>query len=314
MIITTVAGWIIISVILIIVLFVRLTAIEAKLDNLLTSSSTAVSQDITSGQGDVSVSGEEISGSDEPGADMGYATDDSGISTVSVDVDEDNIASAQDSHKVYLTFDSEPSDNTDKILDILDRYDVRATFFVSGPDVSDEEDSDALAKIYKRIADDGNTLGMHSYSNKYSIIYQSLDDFSDDYTELYDYLYDVTGVRCKYYRFLGGSSNKISNVSMGTLIDYLDSRNAVYFDWNVSAGDEATGAYTADDIVQNVLEGVSKYKTSVVLLHDTEEQSATVTALGSLIEALQDMDAEILPIDEDTKVIQYVQIDGGSDQ
>ncbi|MFQ8778436.1 MAG: hypothetical protein ACLR78_14650 [Roseburia sp.] len=54
---------------------------------------------------------------------------------------------------------------------------------------------------------------------------------------------------------------------------------------------------------------VSKYKTSVVLLHDSEDRSTTVEAVGPLIEALQDMDAEILPIDEDTQVIQYVKAD-----
>ena len=50
-------------------------------------------------------------------------------------------------------------------------------------------------------------------------------------------------------------------------------------------------------------------KTSVVLLHDSEDRSTTVEAVGPLIEALQDTDAEILPIDEDTQVIQYVKAD-----
>ena len=55
---------------------------------------------------------------------------------------------------------------------------------------------------------------------------------------------------------------------------------------------------------------VVKYKTSVVLLQDAVDKSATVEALGSLIEALRGMDAEILPIDEDTQAIQYVKADG----
>jgi peptidoglycan/xylan/chitin deacetylase (PgdA/CDA1 family) len=309
-IILTITGWIIISLILIIVLFVKLIALENKLDNLLVTSSTAVSQEVTSGQGGAEVSGEEMTETPE----TGVLPDGTGIATVNVDVDDDNIASSSDIHKVYLTFDSEPSDNTSQILKVLDTYGVKATFFVSGPVLTEDSDEEAIGKIYKRIVDDGQTLGMHSYSNRYSVIYQSLDAFTEDYKKLYDYLFDVTGTECRYYRFLGGSSNQISNVSMGTLIDYLDSQDTVYFDWNVSAGDEATGAYTADDIVQNVLEGVNKYKTSVVLLHDSAEQSTTVTALGALIEALQDMDAEILPIDEDTKVIQYVTLDSESGQ
>ena len=73
----------------------------------------------------------------------------------------------------------------------------------------------------------------------------------------------------------------------------------------MSAGDAAAD-YSVEDIVLNVTEGVSKYKTSVVLLHDGEDKSTTVEALGPLIEALLEMDAQILPIDENTKVIQYI--------
>ena len=53
-------------------------------------------------------------------------------------------------------------------------------------------------------------------------------------------------------------------------------------------------------------DGVSRYKTSVVLLHDGENKSATVEALGPMIEALLSMNAQLLPIDENTKVIQYI--------
>jgi peptidoglycan/xylan/chitin deacetylase (PgdA/CDA1 family) len=228
------------------------------------------------------------------------------VQTRTVDINEGNLAAEGDSHKVYLTFDGIPSENTAQILDILAEYDVKATFFVSASEDDDAED------YFRRIVEEGHTIGMHSYSNKYSVIYQSQDAFEEDYRKLYQYIYDLTGVSCRYYRFLGGSSNQISNVPMGNLIDFLNQQGVVYFDWNVSSGDEATNAYTADEIVSNVTADVAKYKTSVVLLHDTEDQSTTVAALGSLIEALQGMDAEILPIDENTRVIQYVKADDSS--
>lgn len=150
---------------------------------------------------------------------------------------------------------------------------------------------------------------MHSYSNKYSLIYQSEDAFEADFHQLQDYLYEVTGEKSRYYRFPGGSSNQISNVPMSSLIRFLNSEDVVYYDWNVSAGDAANAAYTPEELVENVVSDVSKYKTSVVLLHDSEDKSTTVEAVEPLIEALQDMDAEILPIDEDTQVIQYVKAD-----
>jgi peptidoglycan/xylan/chitin deacetylase (PgdA/CDA1 family) len=185
---------------------------------------------------------------------------------------------------------------------VLDEYGVKATFFVVG------DSSDEAKAIYQRIADEGHTLGMHSYSNQYSTIYASTDAFTEDLDKLSAYLLKVTGQESLYYRFPGGSSNEISNVSMAAFVHILNEKGITFFDWNVSAGDTASD-YSAEDIVSNVTDGVSHYKTSVVLLHDGDNKSTTVEALGPLIEALQDMDAQILPIDENTNVIQYIKAD-----
>ncbi len=141
----------------------------------------------------------------------------------------DNKAEKGDIHKVYLTFDSSPGKNTDKILDALQQYDVKATFFVSG------DKSDDAKKVYKRIVDEGHTLGMHSYSNQYSTIYASIEDFENDYDKISNYLKKVTGTQSLYYRFPGGSSNQISNVNMAEFVHVLNEKNISYYDWNVSA-------------------------------------------------------------------------------
>lgn len=215
---------------------------------------------------------------------------------------EDNFAVEGDVHNVYLTFNSVPGENTNAILDVLAQYGVKATFFVSG---SEEEGADA---VYQRIVNEGHTIGMHSYSNQYSLIYSSIDAFKNDYIQLSDYIYQLTGTRCAYYRFPGGSGNEISNVNMAEFVHILNQEQVVYFDWNVASGDAAT-SYTVEDVQNNVLEGVSKYKTSVVLLHDGPNKSTTVDALGTLIESLQGQGANILPIDENTYVIQYIKAD-----
>lgn len=214
----------------------------------------------------------------------------------------DNKAENGDTHKVYLTFDSIPGENTDKILDVLKQYHVKATFFVTG------DKSDGAKAVYKRIVKEGHTLGMHSFCNQYSTIYASTEAFEKDYNKLSAYLKKVTGEDSLYYRFPGGSSNQISNVNMAEFVHVLNEKNISYFDWNVSAGD-TSGDYTVDDIVNNVTDGIENYKTSVVLLHDGEDKATTVEALGPVIEALQKMDASILPIDENTKVIQYIKAD-----
>ena len=214
----------------------------------------------------------------------------------------DNLAEAGDIPRVYLTFDDGPSDNTDAILDILDDYNIKATFFVVGKDV------DTYGDAYKRIVDDGHTIGMHSYSHNYSDIYSSQKAFESDFNEIHDLIYDVTGVDSKYYRFPGGSSNKLSNIGMYPFISFLNEEGVTYFDWNVSSGDATSAAFTSAELVDNVMTDVVKYKTSVVLLHDSLGKKATVEALPDLIEALRQEGAMILPITEDTTVIQHISV------
>jgi peptidoglycan/xylan/chitin deacetylase (PgdA/CDA1 family) len=215
---------------------------------------------------------------------------------------EDNMASEGDTHYVYLTFDSTPGANTDAIMDILDSYQVKATFFVAG-DVPDE-----YYDTVRRIVNDGHSLGMHSFSNQYSTIYASTEAFADDLQQISDYLFEMTGVRSDLYRFPGGSGNEISNVDMAEFVHILNLNDISFFDWNVSSGDAASD-YSSEDVVNNVLEGISQYKTSVVLLHDAPDKSETVAALSTLIESLQEEDAQILPIDENTTRIQYIKAD-----
>ena len=220
---------------------------------------------------------------------------------------ESNLANANDTLKVYLTFDDGPSENTAKILDILDDYGVKATFFVIG---HTDEESQAL---YKRIVDEGHTIGMHSYSHNYSTLYSSLDSFSGDLDKIQNLIYDVTGVDSMYYRFPGGSSNLVSNTNMAVFIRYLNDQGITYMDWNVSSGDATSQAYTPDELVENVLSDVVKYKTSVVLLHDSDTKENTVEALPAMIEALQAKGAVILPISEDTTLIQHVTLQTAED-
>lgn len=298
-IIAVIAGWILLSMLLIICLFVKVAFLENKVKYLTAISSAAMENTNGLQNGASPTEAQEPAGTEgEPDSELETVEP----PKIGID-DEENLAEADDIHKIYLTFDDGPSENTEEILDILAEYGVKASFFVTG---QEGEEAEAL---YRRIAEEGHTLAMHSYSNKYSLIYQSEEAFQEDYQKLYDYLYDVTGVQCRYYRFPGGSSNQISNVPMNQLIHFLNSRQIVYYDWNVSAGDAASTAYSADEIVEKVTQDVVKYKTSVVLLHDGADKSATVEALGPLIEALQAMNAEILPIDEDTQVIQYVKAD-----
>ena len=201
---------------------------------------------------------------------------------------------------VYLTFDDGPSSNTDAILDILAEYDVKATFFVCGKPGAKYSDS------YKRIVSEGHTLGMHSYSHKYSEIYSSVESFKDDLDKLRIFLYETTGVWSKYYRFPGGSSNDVSQVPIEDLVAYLDNSQITFYDWNVSAGDDRAGA-NRDVIYGNIVDNIPRFKHCIVLMHDAADKNSTVEALPDIIEAIQAMDdTVIVPITDDTLPVQHI--------
>jgi peptidoglycan/xylan/chitin deacetylase (PgdA/CDA1 family) len=298
-IVTTIAVWMLLSFLAIVVLSVCLGKLNHRV-HILEQAQNTTSADSSPGAdavpddtGDADAAGVEDA-SEKVNVD--YTKVVRGIDT------EDNMASEGDTHYVYLTFDSTPGANTDAIMDILDSYQVKATFFVAG-DVSEE-----YYDTVRRIVNDGHSLGMHSFSNQYSTIYASTEAFADDLQQISDYLFEMTGVRSDLYRFPGGSGNEISNVDMAEFVHILNLNDISFFDWNVSSGDAASD-YSSEDVVNNVLEGISQYKTSVVLLHDAPDKSETVAALSTLIESLQEEDAQILPIDENTTRIQYIKAD-----
>lgn len=202
--------------------------------------------------------------------------------------------------RIYLTFDDGPSANSNRILDILDQYYVKATFFVIGRgDATSQE-------IYKRIVDEGHTLGIHSYSHIYDEIYASKENFVADLEKLQSYLYDVTGVKSMIYRFPGGSSNTISKINIEEFISCLDERDIIYYDWNVSSGDASTKQLAKEEIIKNVIKDIPLYDNSVVLLHDAANKTSTVDALPELIESLLALDYDILPLDDTVKPVQHI--------
>ncbi|WP_337415247.1 polysaccharide deacetylase family protein [Waltera sp.] len=205
-------------------------------------------------------------------------------------------------HKVYLTFDDGPSIYTNDILDILDSYNVKATFFVVGKEGTNAEEA------LQRIVDEGHTLGMHSYSHKYKELYESMDSFTQDFARIRDYIYQATGEESVCYRFPGGSSNTVSEIDMHDFIDYLDSQGVEYYDWNVSSGDGGSMKLSTDTLLENCTKDIDTRDTSIILLHDSAEKPTTVEALPDIIEnILARPDTVILPITENTRPIHHIE-------
>ncbi len=205
--------------------------------------------------------------------------------------------------KVYLTFDDGPSANTDEILDILNSYGVRATFFVNGKKES------LYADYYQRIVNEGHTIAMHSYTHAYSEIYASVDAFMADMVRLRDYIVRLTGVSPDIYRFPGGSSNTITHIDIREFGRALASEGIVYFDWNVSSGDASSVLKTADEIYESVISGVKSKSVPVVLMHDLQSKVTTVEALPRILDYLVNNGYEVVALDGSVKPVQHVKLD-----
>ena len=80
----------------------------------------------------------------------------------------------------YLTFDDGPSNRTCEVLDILDKANIKATFFIVGETIT-EKGKECL----KQMVEDGHTIGLHTYSHNYKKLYSSVESFLEDYDKLF---------------------------------------------------------------------------------------------------------------------------------
>ncbi len=164
---------------------------------------------------------------------------------------------------IYLTFDDGPKKGTtDAILDILKEENVKATFFVTGggPD-----------ELITRAYNEGHTIGLHTYSHNYSLIYSSDEAYFNDLEQVQARVKNLTGTTSKIIRFPGGASNTISRkYSLGImkrLTEEVLRRGYRYYDWNVLSGD-AGDVHTKDGVYQMTTNNLSKERVNMVLMHD----------------------------------------------
>lgn len=176
---------------------------------------------------------------------------------------------------IYLTFDDGPGKHTKELLEVLAKYDVKATFFVC---------TTGYKETLADIAAGGHSLAIHSKTHDYDTIYASEDAFFEDLYAVQAMIKEYTGITTNLLRFPGGSSNRVSSFNPGImtrLTKLVQEKGFYYFDWNVDSND-AGGAKTADEVFQNVVNGVKNRKNSVVLQHDI--QGFSVDAVERIIQ------------------------------
>lgn len=180
---------------------------------------------------------------------------------------------------VCFTFDDGPSAVTEEILEILEKENVPATFFVIGP--GGEQTDERLCAII----DAGQEIGLHSWNHDYGKIYASADAYFEDLETEREWIESVTGSAPTAVRLPGGSTNIYADREVLSLIkEELEKSGYVRYDWNADGKDSVTRGITAYEIEQNVLSCAEGKNTVVVLLHDSSVRKTTPKALSLLIE------------------------------
>lgn len=196
---------------------------------------------------------------------------------------------------VYLTFDDGPSYNTPKILDILDKYHVKATFFVTG---NGKDYNDCIKRAY----DAGHTIGLHTYSHDYEKVYSSKQNYFEDLNAIGDMVEEITGHRPHYIRFPGGSSNTVSKNYkegiMSALSQEVIDRGYQYYDWNLSSSDASGNNVNVDKIIKSATNDDSG--NLVILFHDAKNKDTTVEALPVVIEYYQKLGFKFMAITDES--------------
>lgn len=197
---------------------------------------------------------------------------------------------------MYLTFDDGPSEEyTDMVLDVLKEKNIKATFFVIGEYVR------KYPETAKRIAEEGHTIGIHCDVHNYKTLYASVDSYINDFEKAYDTVYEVTGVKAQFFRFPGGSINDYNKAVYKDIIEEMEERGFIYYDWNASLEDATRSKATPEDLINTALETTLGRRRVVMLAHD--RIGNTACAIGDLIDALPEY--RMVPLTSEEEPIQF---------
>lgn len=179
----------------------------------------------------------------------------------------------------YLTFDDGPStNNTPKILDILSKNNIKATFFVIG------QNAEKNSELIKREISEGHVVGNHTYSHNMKYLYSNTNNFISDLDKGDKVLKSIIGndYNLKLIRFPGGS--------FGTkLSPYREAAKKAgyhYIDWNDLNGDAEHNNVPVSALISE-LEKYTTQEHVVILMHDAPAKVSTEQALPQAIEFLK---------------------------
>lgn len=195
---------------------------------------------------------------------------------------EENEQAVKEKKTAYLTFDDGPSDNTVKILETLKEKNAVATFFLVGKEITPERE-----KIVKDTVEQGNAVGVHTYSHEKAKLYCNAEGFFKDFDQASQIIEQVTGKKPVLHRFPWGSNNAYVSYYVDALHEKLKEMGVKSYDWNVSGEDSLGRTVACSTIFNNVKKDLTRYNEPIILLHDSASTDNTAAVLGKIIDYIR---------------------------
>lgn len=199
---------------------------------------------------------------------------------------------------IYFTFDDGPSQYTYSFLEYLKKHNVKATWFVVPS--REQWNMDAL----KAIADQGHTIGVHSYTHDYKKIYASVEAYLEDFHEAWSIIREATGQTPQLFRFAGGSNNDFNVDTRDAIIKEMTRRGFRFYDWNVDSGD-VDGA-TWQDMYNSIPRDCRNLKRPIILMHDSAGTKNALYVFEDVLKLLIGEGYKFDALHNDTQPIQFV--------
>lgn len=190
----------------------------------------------------------------------------------------------------YLTIDDWPNNNTLLILDILEKYNIKATFFVVGQ--KNHHD------VYRKIIEAGHTIGNHTRSHDIEYIYQDASNMVHSVELMDKWLNEKFGVTTKLLRYPGGYTKR--NYAYSKSYRLLTEQGYKIFDWTCVVDDIN---YTEREDILNSFYTSLNSDVEIILMHNNK---STADVLDEVIQHLIKNDYVCLPLDESCATYDFI--------
>ena len=181
--------------------------------------------------------------------------------------------------KIALTFDDGPSTFTLEVLELLKKYDVKATFFCIGKNI------EAHPEILKQIIADGHLVGNHSYSHSKFFDFYNAKKIQEEIQKTDELLEKYTSKKINFFRPPYG-------VTTPSIRRALEKTKHKVIGWNIRSLDG--GTKNQELIFNRIIKRLSPG--GIVLLHDTASHSVLV--LEQFLQFLQQNNYQVVSIEE----------------